>query len=97
MDVVFDMETADPDDFLTLLLLLGHPEVELRAVTITPGSRAQVGLVRRALADHDHDIPVGVRNLDHPKACVSSWHRRAYGDFEPSSDAVPAGPESMRS
>ena len=92
MDVVFDMETADPDDFLTLLLLLGHPEVELRAVTITPGSRAQVGLVRRALADHDHDIPVGVRNLDHPKACVSSWHRRAYGDFEPSSDAVPAGP-----
>lgn len=29
---VFDMETSDPDDFLTLLLLLGHPEVQWHAV-----------------------------------------------------------------
>ena len=92
MKVVFDMETADPDDYLTLLLLLGHPEVDLRAVTITPGSRWQVGLVRRVLAEHDHDIPVGVRNLEHPKECVSSWHGRAYGAFDPSDDAVAAGP-----
>lgn len=28
MKVVFDMETQDPDDFLTLLLLLGHRDVD---------------------------------------------------------------------
>ena len=49
-DVVWDMETGDPDDFLTLLLLLGHPQVNLKAVTVTPGTREQVGLVRQALA-----------------------------------------------
>lgn len=46
LDVVRDMETSDPDDFLTLLLLAGHPEVNLCAVTVTPGSPAQVGVVR---------------------------------------------------
>lgn len=44
---VLDMETSDPDDFITLLMLLGHPLVDLRAVTVTPGTREQVGLVRR--------------------------------------------------
>lgn len=91
LDVVLDMETHDPDDFLTLLLLLGHPEVNLKAVTITPGSRHQVGLVRRALGWFDVDIPVGARNIDHPKPCVSSWHIRAYGSIEPSDDAGVAG------
>jgi len=43
---VFDMETGDPDDVLTLLFLGSHPSVELRAVTITPGSQEQVALVR---------------------------------------------------
>ncbi|CAK9057839.1 unnamed protein product [Durusdinium trenchii] len=39
------METGDPDDVLTLLLLASHPNVNLRAVTITPGSMEQVALV----------------------------------------------------
>lgn len=43
---VFDMETGDPDDVLTLLFLASHPGVELRAVTLTPGSEEQVALVR---------------------------------------------------
>ena len=50
MDVLFDMETRDPDDALTLCLLATHPASALRAVTVTPGSRAQVGLVRHLLS-----------------------------------------------
>ena len=50
VNIVWDMETMDPDDYLTLLLLLGHPQVNLKAVTITPGSQHQVGFVRAALA-----------------------------------------------
>lgn len=69
LDVVWDMETGDPDDFLTLLLLLGHPAVNLKAVTVTPGTPDQVGLVRRALEWFGREIPVGAHNLEHvPKS-----------------------------
>lgn len=82
------METQDPDDFLTLLLLLGHPHIDLRAVTVTPGSQAQIGVVRYALSCFGVDIPVGAYNIHHPKACVSSWHYKAYGNIAPSCDAL---------
>lgn len=87
VDVVWDMETSDPDDYLTLLLLLDHPQVRLKAVTITPGTTRQVGLVRRTLAEFGQEIPVGAFNLDHPKQCVSRWHEKVYGEIEPSQDA----------
>src|SRR5262249_13369353 len=71
------------------LLLLGHPAVRLKAVTITPGTPAQVGLVRRALSWFRCDLPVGAFNLDHEKDCVSAWHYRNYGEAPPSRDAEP--------
>ncbi|GAB1539309.1 nucleoside hydrolase [Scytonema sp. NUACC21] len=83
------METGDPDDFLTLLLLLGHPQVNLKAVTVTPGSPYQIGLVRQALAWFDVDLPVGAYNIEHPKVCVSDWHYEVYGDIPPSYNAEP--------
>lgn len=43
--MAFDMETGDPDDVLTLLLLCSHPSVDLCAVTVTPGSWEQLSLV----------------------------------------------------
>src|SRR5437867_351136 len=89
LDIVWDMETGDPDDFLTLLLLLGHPRVNLKAVTIAPGTPAQVGLVRRALSWFGRDLPVGAFDLNHPKDCVSKWHYRVYGDAPASLDAEP--------
>jgi pyrimidine-specific ribonucleoside hydrolase len=91
LDVIFEMETNDPDDFLTLLLLLGHPRVNLKAVTLVPGSAQQVGLVRRALGWFGVELPVGASRLDHEKPCVSAWHERAYGRWEPSWDAEPGG------
>ena len=41
---IWDMETGDPDDFLTLVLLAGHPRVDLKAVTITPVSYTHLTL-----------------------------------------------------
>lgn len=94
LNAIWDMETQDPDDFLTLLLLLGHPKVNLKAITITPGSRDQVGLVRKALSWFERDVPVGAFNLEHPKSCVSQWHYSAYGNAPPSDDAE-SGPELL--
>ena len=86
--IIWDMETGDPDDFLTLLWLLDHPLLDLIAVTITPGTPEQVGLVRRALGWFQRDIPVGSWKLeDRPRSCVSSWHTDTWGAIEPSNDA----------
>ncbi len=89
LNVVLDMETQDPDDFLTLLLLLDHAKVNLKAITLTPGSQNQVGLVRKALSWFDRDLPIGAYKLDHPKSCVSPWHRKAFGSWQPSQEAAP--------
>lgn len=89
LEVIWDMETGDPDDFFTLLLLLGHPLVHLKAVTITPGTPEQVGLVRKALSWFDRDIPIGAFNLQHQKSCVSKWHSEVYGPITPSQEATP--------
>lgn len=91
IDVVWDMETSDPDDFLTLLFLIGHPQVNLKAVTVTPGAPDQIGLVRHALKWFDLKIPVGAYNIEHDKQCVSKWHYKAYGDIPLSWDAQPGG------
>ena len=75
VDLIWDMETGDPDDFLTLLLLLGHPRVNLIGVTVTPGTPDQVGVVRRALDWFGRDIPVGAFNLAHQvRDAVSYTH-----------------------
>ena len=89
IDVVWDMETGDPDDFLTLLLLCGHPRVNLKAVTITPGTPKQIGLVRYALNLFDLEIPVGSFDIERQKECVSSWHYKVFGNIPESRDAIP--------
>lgn len=49
LPICFDMETGDPDDVLTLLLLIAHPRADLKCVTITPGTVQQVAVVRGIL------------------------------------------------
>jgi pyrimidine-specific ribonucleoside hydrolase len=94
MKVIWDMETSDPDDFLTLLLLLGHPGIQLLAVTVTPGTPEQIGVVRYALNQFGRDIPVGAFHIQHGKKCVSDWHYHAYGPIPPSLEAE-EGPELL--
>ena len=105
LDVIWDMETGDPDDFITLLLLLGHPQVNLLGVTVTPGTPDQIGVVRAALSWFGRSIPVGAFDLEHQtpamragtgtSSCVSGWHYKAFGPMPPSRDAVP-GPALLR-
>ena len=40
--LVLDLETGDPDDIMTLMLAACHPGVQLKAVTVTPGSLEQL-------------------------------------------------------
>jgi inosine-uridine nucleoside N-ribohydrolase len=96
IDIVFDMETSDPDDVLTLCMLSHHPKVNLRAVTVTPGSRHQIGLVKHILKLLDKDIPVGSKNINHPKECVSAFHYKWLGEIPPA-EADGIGADILRS
>lgn len=84
INVSWDMETADPDDVFTLCLLSHHPMVNLVSVTITPGSKHQVGLVKHVLKRlGKEEVPVGARKPDHPKECVSGFHYKWLGKIAP--------------
>jgi len=90
-DVVYDLETNDPDDLFTLCLLAAHPEVNLLGVTIVPGSKHQISLVKHVLKLLGKDIPVAGRNIDHPKECVSGFHYKWLGKIagEDNGDGTP--------
>src|SRR5208283_5433988 len=83
INLIFDMETADPDDVLTLCMVSNHPQVNLVAVTVTPGSRHQIGLVKHVLSKLEMKIPVGSKNKEHPKECVSAFHYNWLGNIAP--------------
>jgi inosine-uridine nucleoside N-ribohydrolase len=87
INVVFNMETADPDDVMTLCFLATYPGLALRGVTISPGTNEQVGLVRHVLNLLEvNGVPIGVRKRGHNKPCVSSFHYKWLGktqDVEP--------------
>ncbi|MDM8559468.1 nucleoside hydrolase [Candidatus Parabeggiatoa sp. HSG14] len=90
MNLLFDMETGDPDDVMTLCFLTSHPKIKLRAVTVTPGSNAQIGIVRHILklTGFEH-IPVGSFKMGYEKNCVSSFHYQwlgKIGESEPDNE-----------
>eukprot|EP00697_Spironema_sp_BW2_P001916 gnl/Spiro4/12571_TR6650_c0_g1_i1.p1 gnl/Spiro4/12571_TR6650_c0_g1~~gnl/Spiro4/12571_TR6650_c0_g1_i1.p1 ORF type:complete len:301 (+),score=-42.59 gnl/Spiro4/12571_TR6650_c0_g1_i1:2154-3056(+) len=75
INIIYNMETADPDDALTLCMLSHHPKVNLVGVTVTPGSTSQVNIIHDILYLLDkRDVPIGVRSPGHPKNCVSEFH-----------------------
>lgn len=87
--IVWDMETGDPDDIFTLCFLASKPEVYIMAVTVTPGSPDQIGLVRHILEKLDIPYtPVGSRDPGYEKRCVSGWYYNWLGKI---GDAKPDG------
>ena len=82
--VVLDMETADPDDAITLCFAASHPDVNLLAVTVTPGTNAQIGVVREVLSRCGLKIPVGARKPGYEKPCVSGFHYNWLGEVKAS-------------
>lgn len=91
INVIFDMETSDPDDALTLCLLAGHPEVNLLGVTVTPGSKQQMGVVQELLKrlGKEH-VPYAGRDINYPKECVSEFYYKWLGKIDPSGSPMPA-------
>jgi pyrimidine-specific ribonucleoside hydrolase len=78
LEVVLDMETGDPDDFVTFVFLLGHPKVNLKAVTIVPGTPDQIGFLRYVLHRFNRDdFPLGAFNMD-AKPGLSKFHLKIY-------------------
>jgi inosine-uridine nucleoside N-ribohydrolase len=75
------METSDPDDVFALALLATHPRSNLAAVTIHPGGKDQVGLVKhvlRLLGKEQVPVGVGVPKKDKPR--VSLFHYEWLGE-----------------
>lgn len=78
------METADPDDVLTLCLLATHPKVDLVSATVHPGSLHQIGVVRHILNKLErNDVLIGSAKPQHPKECVSEFHYKWLGPIAP--------------
>ncbi len=78
----FDMETADPDDSMTLAVLATHPKVHLVSVSVHPGGTDQIGVVRRILQILDReDVRIGAGTPKSTASRVSGFHRKWIGNY----------------
>lgn len=78
------METSDPDDVLALALIADHPAFELVAVTVTPGTDAQLGVVAEVLRRVGvWPIPLGARVPGAAREAVSPFHFAWLGHVSP--------------
>jgi pyrimidine-specific ribonucleoside hydrolase len=83
-NLVFDLETSDPDDIFALALLATHPRSNLVGVTVYPGGKDQVGLVKHVLEMlGKSSIPVGSGQPKEEKLRVSRFHTEWLGDVQP--------------
>lgn len=80
-NVIFDMETGDPDDLITLLLLLLNPQVSLKAVSCYQGSPLQIGLIQHIINLSGKNIPLGGWNSEEPKT-ISPYYQKVVGNWK---------------
>lgn len=89
-NILFDMETNDIDDFLTLCYLASHKEVNLLGVTLNPGSPEQVGIVKWVIKKNKLNTRIGVpdtkflniKSLAKNNNIVSPLHYKIVGENE---------------
>jgi pyrimidine-specific ribonucleoside hydrolase len=81
-DILLDIETADPDDVMMLCLAAGHSQINLRAVTVTPGTNEQIGLVKHLLRKMGINVPVGSHSIGYDNKCVSGFHYKWLGSIQ---------------
>lgn len=81
-NIIFDMETGDPDDLITLLMLLNHPEVNLKAVTCYEGSSVQIGLIEHVISLSGKNIPVAGWNSEDKE--LNPYYQEVVGKWKPS-------------
>ena len=82
--MLFDMETGDPDDAMSLCVLATHPKVDLRAVTVFPGGKDQVGLAKHILESLGRkDVAVGAGKPKKDSPRVSKFYHDWLGGIEP--------------
>jgi len=80
IDVWLDMETGDPDDCLTLLLLIQHSRVNLHGVSIYPGDRQQVGFVKGLISKYSSKkLPIGSYNYKDEKNHLGPNNIKLFG------------------
>lgn len=80
-NVIFDMETGDPDDLITLLMLLKNPEINLKAITCYEGSPVQIGLIEHVVALSGKTIPISGWNSEIKD--LSPYYKEVVGDWKP--------------
>jgi inosine-uridine nucleoside N-ribohydrolase len=79
-----DIETGDPDDLWTLALMSTHPKFDLQGVTVYPGGRDQIGLVKKVLKlSGREDIPVGADVRNDGKSRVGKYYYDWLGQIDP--------------
>ncbi len=87
IDIFYDMETGDPDDPMTVLMLAVNKKAKLRGISIYPGSEDQVGFVKAMLMNIGlDDVLVGSRDPNFPLMNLQTsktYRRLAMGDFSP--------------
>ena len=95
-NIVFDLETSDPDDIFALALLATHPRSNLVAATVYPGGKDQIGLVKHVLGMLGKgSIPVGSGQPKEEKNRVSRFHTEWLGEI-PSQEADGSAVEVIR-
>lgn len=82
MEIIFDMETGDPDDLITLLMLVNNPNIDLKAVTCYQGSHVQIGLIYHvlSLAGLETIVPIGGLNSEEPSV-LSQYYYDVVGSW----------------
>jgi pyrimidine-specific ribonucleoside hydrolase len=80
-----DIETGDPDDLWTLALMATHPRIDLLGVTVFPGGRDQIGLVRKVLnLLGKKSVLIGANVKQDTKERVSPYYSKWLGDIKQS-------------